>query len=132
MIKRRRFPKIFFGWWTVLTGSFISLMIGGFQIYGFSVLFKPISSELGFSRTIASVPAGISRFEGGFSAPLAGWAADKFGPETVVFFGCLSLGFKHGTNVLHKLALGEPLRAMDASGQPPHAFALPPAAQPFL
>ncbi len=87
MIKRRKFPGIFFGWWTVLAGGIINIFVSGYGTYGFSALFKPIASELGFSRATASVPASITRLEGGFEGPIAGWLTDKFGSKWIVFSG---------------------------------------------
>ncbi len=92
MIKRVRFPKIFFGWWTVLAGGILTMWISGYQAYGISALFKPIASELGFSRTAASVPGGIARLEGGFEGPLAGWATDRFGARYVILLGVFICG----------------------------------------
>ncbi|MFC1864330.1 MFS transporter [Chloroflexota bacterium] len=94
MIKRRRFPKIFFGWWTVLASGFLVLWGHGYSSSGFSALFKPIASELGFSRAVTSVATGIARFEGGFEAPLTGWITDRFGPKWIVITGVflISLG----------------------------------------
>lgn len=92
MIKKRRFPKIFFGWWTVLASGIMTFWAAGFQVYGFSALFKPISSELNFSRAVASGPAAITRLEGGFEGPIAGWATDRFGPRWVMLFGVFFVG----------------------------------------
>ncbi len=92
LIKRRRFPKIFFGWWTVLAGCILALWGHGYHTYGFSALFKPIASELGFSRAATSVAAGIGRLEGGFEAPLSGWLTDRFGPRWIVLFGIFLIG----------------------------------------
>ncbi|MFC1957254.1 MFS transporter [Chloroflexota bacterium] len=90
MIKRRRFPKIYFGWWTVLVGTYLNFWNSAFSVYGFSALFKPISSELGFTRAATSVASSISRFEGGFLAPLTGWISDRFGPKWLIIFGIFS------------------------------------------
>ena len=87
MIQRRRFPKIFFGWWTVLAGGIIALWGHGYHAYGFSALFKPISSELGFSRMVTSVAASIGRLEGGIESPLTGWITDKYGPRWIILAG---------------------------------------------
>ena len=87
MIGSRRSQKVFFGWWTVLTGGLLSLWGHGFYTFGFSALFIPISLELKFSRAVTSVPASIGRLEGGFEAPIAGWITDKYGPKKIVVFG---------------------------------------------
>ncbi len=92
MIKKRSSPKIFFGWWTVLGGGIIALWGHGYHVLGFSALFKPIASELGFSRAVTSVAASIGRFEGGVEAPVAGWLTDKFGPKLIVFSGVFLAG----------------------------------------
>ena len=92
LVKRIRSPGIFFGWWTVLAGGILALWGYGYQAYGISALFKPISSELGFSRTATSVAASIGRFEGGFEAPIVGWVTDRFGPRWVVFGGAGVIG----------------------------------------
>ena len=92
MIKRRRFPKIFFGWWTVIAGGTIALWSAGYYHYGMSALFKPIASELGFSRVATSIPTAIGRLEGGFESPLTGWITDRFGPRWIVLSGVFLIG----------------------------------------
>jgi len=87
LIKGRRFPKIFFGWWTVLATGIASGLGHGFYGFGISVFFKPLAAELGLSRAATSVATGISRLEGGVMSPLAGWLVDKYGPRWVVFTG---------------------------------------------
>lgn len=92
MIKRRKFPKVFFGWWTVLAGSFISAWGIGFQVHGFSALFKPIASELGLNRSATSAAASIGRLSQGIEAPLAGWLVDRFGPRFLIIIGLFIAG----------------------------------------
>ncbi|MFC2021524.1 MFS transporter [Chloroflexota bacterium] len=77
---------------TVLTAGVLTLMGHGFHSYGFSALFKPISSELGFNRATTSVAASIGRLGGGFEAPIAGWITDRFGPKWIVLFGTFLAG----------------------------------------
>jgi cyanate permease len=91
-VPERKFPRIFFGWWTVLTSGILGCWVAGYQIYGFSALFKPIASELGFNRAVTSVAAGIGRLGGGFESLLAGWIADRFGPRWIVFCGVFFFG----------------------------------------
>jgi MFS family permease len=87
MDNKIKFPKIYIGWWTVLASGFLSLWGHGFNAYGISALFKPIATELGFSRTLTSVASSIGRLEGGLEAPLSGWITDRYGPKWIVFFG---------------------------------------------
>ena len=84
--------KIFTGWWMTIAGGLLCLWGYGFHSYGFSALFKPISRELGFSRTTTSVAASITRFEGGVEAPLVGYLSDRYGPRLTVFIGIFMTG----------------------------------------
>ncbi len=76
----------------MLTGGFLALWGQGFRIYGFSALFKPISEELGFTRAVTSVASSIGRLEGGFEAPISGWATDRYGPKWLIFGGVFVIG----------------------------------------
>ncbi|MFC2011259.1 MFS transporter [Chloroflexota bacterium] len=87
MIKRKRVPKVFFGWWMNLVTGIWSGLGHGFYGYGFSVFFKPLADDLGFTRAVTSVAAGIGRLEGGLESPLTGWLADKFGPRWIIVAG---------------------------------------------
>jgi len=92
LIRREKFPKVFFGWWTVLAGSLLSAWGIGFQTHGFSALFKPIASEFGFSRTATSVAPSIGRLGGGLEAPLVGGLVDRFGPRFLIIIGMFIAG----------------------------------------
>jgi sugar phosphate permease len=92
LIERRRFPKVFPGWWIVLTGGFIGWWGHGFHTHGISALFKPIASELGLSRAVTSTAASIGRFEGGIEAPFSGWITDRFGPRWITLIGVFIAG----------------------------------------
>jgi cyanate permease len=89
-LRSRESRKIYPGWWIVLVSGILSGLSSGFYTYGISVFFKDIAAELGLSRAVTSFAAGIGRLEGGITAPVTGWLADKFGPRWVVFSGvCL-------------------------------------------
>ena len=88
----KKLHRVFFGWWTVLSGSLLSAWAIGFQVHGFSALFKPIASEFGFSRTATSVAASIGRLIRVVESPLAGWLVDKFGPRTLITIGMFMAG----------------------------------------
>jgi len=82
-----KFPDIFMGWWAVLGGGLLALWGYGYNTYGISAMFKPISEELGFSRADTSVASSIGRLEGGIEGPITGWITDRFGARWVVFSG---------------------------------------------
>jgi len=75
-----------------LASGLLCLWGYGYHMYGFSALFKPISAELGFSRTATSFAASLTRLEGGLEAPLVGWLSDRFGPRVMVFSGIFMVG----------------------------------------
>ncbi len=87
MTGKKRFPSVFPGWWIVLTGCFMNLWGAGYYLYGFSALFKPIASQLGFTRATTSVAGSIGRVGGGLLSPVVGWLTDRFGPKWVIMFG---------------------------------------------
>jgi len=89
--KSSRHP-VFFGWWSVLVTGTISGLGHGFNIYGFSVFFKDLATDLGLNRAITALAAGIGRLEGGITSPLVGWLSDKFGPRGPVVVGICITG----------------------------------------
>ncbi|MBI2830542.1 MAG: MFS transporter [Chloroflexi bacterium] len=87
MIKKRAFPKVYFGWWTILVTGIMTGLGNGIYGFGFSVFFKSLATELGISRAVTSVATGIGRLEGGLGAPITGWLTDKYGPRGTIFTG---------------------------------------------
>ncbi|MFH1032710.1 MAG: MFS transporter [Chloroflexota bacterium] len=92
MVKKSRFPGIFFGWWIVLASGILTLWGNGFGNFGFAPLFKPIASELGFSRAATSVAPSVAQVERGFLSPISGWISDRFGPRGMVLVGIVIIG----------------------------------------
>lgn len=92
MIKKRRFPVVFPGWWMNIVTGISSGLGHGFYGYGMSVLFIPLKEDLGLSYAATSWAAGIGRLQGGMEAPLTGWLSDKFGPKWVIVVGTLVFG----------------------------------------
>lgn len=88
----RKPGRIFFGWWIVIASGLLRLWGHGFHAYGFSAMFKPLSDELGFSRTATSFAASITRLEGGLEAPLVGYLTDRYGPRIFVVTGVALAG----------------------------------------
>ena len=80
-------PRIFVGWWSVLFVGIVSGLGHGFNVYGISVFFLPLSRDLGLTRAATSWAPGIGRLEGGITSPFIGWLADKIGPRWIVMTG---------------------------------------------
>jgi sugar phosphate permease len=89
---QRKTPKIYFGWVIDLVTGITSGLAYGFYGLGISVLFKPITAELGLSRAVSSVASSIARLEGGIEAPITGVLSDKFGPKRLMLAGALIMG----------------------------------------
>jgi sugar phosphate permease len=83
---------MFFGWWIVWATGILSFWGQSFCNFGFAALFKPIATELSFSRTATSVAASVTRLEGGFFSPVVGWITDRFGPRWIIFSGIFIIG----------------------------------------
>ena len=75
-----------------LVTGILSGLAYGFHGLGISALFKPIASELGLSRAVASFAAGIASLKSGLEFPLTGWLADRFGPKWIIFVGTCLMG----------------------------------------
>ena len=84
-------PKVFFGWWTVLALGIVSLLGAGFAFQSFSIFFKPLSEELGFSRAVTSTGITVQTVVTSACALMGGWASDKYGPRRVILIGVITL-----------------------------------------
>ncbi|MFH1560455.1 MAG: MFS transporter [Chloroflexota bacterium] len=84
--------RVFYGWWIVAIGVIISILNGGFYIYGFGVYYVPLLRELGASRAALGGVIGLARLEGGLIAPVAGWLIDRYGPRRLLYFGIFTMG----------------------------------------
>jgi MFS family permease len=92
LAKPTKSARVFFGWWTVLATSLVTIWGTGYYAVGFSALFKPISADLGLGRAATSVGRSLGQFGGGFEAPVVGWLTDKFGAKTLLLFGVALMG----------------------------------------
>lgn len=87
-----RLPRIFYGWWIVVAGTFAQFLTGGVYLYGFSAFILPLEREFGWSRAALSGVASLSRLEGGLIGPLGGYLVDRFGPRVNVLGGVVLMG----------------------------------------
>ena len=84
---------VFYGWWIVVGGFLIQVLISGLVQRTFSLYFVLLQGEFGWSRALLSVPFSFAQAEsGGLLGPLQGWLLDKFGPRAVMRVGVVILG----------------------------------------
>jgi MFS family permease len=84
--------KIYYGWWIVVSGFFISLYTTGVINFGFTAVIDPIVEEFGWSYTQISLASSLRGLETGLLAPLIGFLVDKLGPRKPLVLGIIILG----------------------------------------
>ena len=77
---------IFYGW-IIVASCFLLLTIQVAIQYGFSVFFKPLASDFGWSRAVTSGAYSVLMIAAGISAIPLGWLGDRFGPSKILV-GC--------------------------------------------
>jgi len=81
----------YYGW--VITGTFaVTFGIAWSTLSSFGIFFKPLSTELELSRTLASLAPSLTWLVINFSAPLWGIAADKWSARIVTAICGLLIG----------------------------------------
>ena len=78
---RSKLPTIHYGWVILGVGTFGSFMTLPGQTAGVSVFFDPITTELGISRTSASIAYAAGTLAGILPAPAIGRWIDRRGPR---------------------------------------------------
>jgi len=92
VLKRLRFPHLYFGWWINVAVSFFFTITAGFGGQGASIIFKPLSVDLGLDRAATSVAMGVAALQNGIVFPLAGWLCDRYGSKYLAVAGCCLTG----------------------------------------
>lgn len=93
----------FYGWIIVGIAMLAGFLGSGVSNVTMAVALKPITEDLGWSRTLTSSAITIGSITGGLLAPLVGPLADRLGPRMLLPFGaalagtlvvCLSLTYE--------------------------------------
>jgi len=92
----KRTKKIFYGWWIVLAAAGMQWYGAGMWFYGFSVIFKSILSEFGWTRAVTAGAFSLARLEGGLEGPFVGWLIDRVGPRKMAIIGAIIVGIGYG------------------------------------
>jgi OFA family oxalate/formate antiporter-like MFS transporter len=84
--------RIFYGWYVIGVAMVGAFLCGGMtsQVF-FSVMLKPLTSDLGWSRTEVTGAITLGTLAGGLLAPLAGALVDRFGPRFIAPLGAIAV-----------------------------------------
>lgn len=82
----------FYGWVIVAIAVAASFLTGGINNVAFSVLLKPMSQDLHWSRTTIAGAATLGTFGGGLLGPVCGRLADRYGSRLLIPVGALVMG----------------------------------------
>ena len=89
MTEKGKKGTIYYGWFLVL-GAALIVAVAYSMRYSFSVFYKAILDEFGWSRADTAAAFSVSLLTYGLSSPLVGTLADRFGPRIVLACGtCL-------------------------------------------
>jgi MFS family permease len=86
-VKSIRLSRIYFGWWINIVASVSSGLVMTYLGQGGSALLKPISADLGLTRSGASLASGAGSLVTGVIFALAGRISDRFGPKGIIIIG---------------------------------------------
>ena len=93
IIKRTPF---FYGWIIVAGAFFGAFASGGIQGFTFSVFLKPMSDDLGWTRSALTAGIAINTLIASFIAPIFGFIVDKYGPRPIMAAAALVGGVAAG------------------------------------
>ena len=82
----------FYGWIIVGIAMLAGFLGSGVSNVTMAVALKPITEDLGWSRTLTSSAITIGSVAGGLLAPLIGPLADRLGPRILLPFGAALVG----------------------------------------
>ena len=84
LLKDSRKPRFFHGWYIVLCGFLAqSIRVGlGLQTFGF--FFKPMSEELGWTRSMLTGGLMTNNIIGAALGPAVGFTVDRYGPRLLM------------------------------------------------
>src|SRR5499433_936663 len=85
-------PRLFYGWWMVWLGGFLSSLIKTAINKGFPVFVAPVREGFGASNAAVALIFSLARAQSGPTGLLAGWFIDRFGPRRAVLIGALLSG----------------------------------------
>lgn len=86
-----RHPKIFYGY-VVIAAAFLIMLVMWGTLYSFGIFFKPLSTDLGWTRAMTSGAYSLFMILHGLLYIPAGRLNDKFGPRIIMLVSGFFLG----------------------------------------
>lgn len=107
----------FYGWLIVVVSSVSGFLGAGLNNVTMGVILKPMSEDLGWSRTLTAGAITVGTFSGALMIPIFGRLADRIGPRLLLPVGgalvaVLSLGLAFVREPLHFYLTYVPARAL--------------------
>jgi sugar phosphate permease len=116
-------PRIFYGWWIVVSCFINGILLGGFITMGFTAFIDPIANDLHWNYTQISFAASLRGVEVALFSPFIGYIVDRWGPRKMLLGGTvltgLSLIFLSSIHSLGMFYLGFIIMALGLSGNSP-------------
>ncbi len=84
--------RIFYGWYIVFAALVAAMMATGMQVYSLGVFLKPMTDDLGWSRTDLSFGQTVSTLCSGFIAFWIGPLLDRHGGRLLMVIGAVAMG----------------------------------------
>ena len=87
---RLRAPNVFYGWYIVIAGIVLNMLMGGLIMHAFHFYVAELKAEFLWPATLFGLAFMLTRIESGVLGPIQGWLIDRFGPQTMMRLGILS------------------------------------------
>lgn len=83
---------IFYGWFIVAISMLAAFLAAGLNNISMAVVFKPLSEEMGWSRSLIAGAVTAGTLGAGLLSPLFGRLADRLGPRLLLPVGTATVG----------------------------------------
>ena len=90
---RKKSRSLFYGWYIVLASFLAGLSYSQQNSSTLGIFIRPMTDELGWSRTAITGAQSAARFVEGAVAPLIGPLIDRYGPRPLMIVGGIVVGF---------------------------------------
>jgi MFS family permease len=95
-------PPFFYGWVIVIIVAMAGVLAAGVSNITMAVVLKPISEDLGWTRSLTAAAITLGALSGGVLSPIFGPLADRLGPRILLpaggaLVGLLAIGVSLST-----------------------------------